>query len=245
MKTKVLLTAGCSFSECINWYENHNPENRTWPIWLAEKLAVPHYSEAMGSQGNGQISRRTQYRLEQLLKTHSPEDLLVGIMWSGRDRFDFYFENPIEFPRNDDRWMKNPSTFIDGGRGGWVLLNPHWTHPYNEPWYKHYYDEIGAQIYTLEHVLNLQRYLQLKNIRYFMTTYTGTTFAKHQMNNPNIEWLWNQIDWNQFLPVVGENEWVNEHYAIENVKNFHPRSWQHEKFVNEVVWPWLEQKKLI
>lgn len=245
MKTKVLVTAGCSFSECVNWYENHNSDNRTWPVWLAEKLSVPHWPEGLGSQGNGMISRRAQYRIEQLLTTHEAQDLLVGIMWSGRDRFEFYFQDSVNFPSNIDNWMRNPCSFVEGDPGGWIIVNPHWKHDYNAPWYRYYYNELASQIYTLEHILNLQRYLQLKNIRYFMTTNTGSTFAQDQKDNPNIEWLWNQITWDRFLPVTGEYEWVNNHYANEDVKNFHPHSWQHQKFVEEVIWPWLERKEFV
>ena len=46
MNNKVLVTAGCSFSECINWDVNHNLENRTWPIknqheWVKETCPIP------------------------------------------------------------------------------------------------------------------------------------------------------------------------------------------------------------
>ena len=245
MQTKVLVTAGCSFSECVNWYEQGNADNRTWPVWLAEKLSVPHYAEGLGSQGNGMISRRAMYRIEQLLAQHAPEDLLVGIMWSGRDRFEFYFQNPAKFPSNIDNWMQNPCSFVDGDPGGWVIVNPHWKHEHNAPWYRYYYNELASQIYTLEHVLNLQRYLELKNIRYFMSTNTGATFNKESQHNPNIQWMWDQINWDMFLPIIGEYEWVNSTCAIPDVGNFHPRSEQHERFVNDVIWPWLEEKKLI
>jgi len=113
MKPKVLVTAGCSFSECVNYDVNHLEENKTWPIFLRENLQAEHHSAAMGSQGNGLISRRTQYRVHELLKTHAPEDILVGVMWSGRDRFEFFFEQPIEFTTNIDGWIENPTRVAD------------------------------------------------------------------------------------------------------------------------------------
>ena len=132
MKTKILVTSGCSFSECINYDVHGNNDNKTWPIYLREQLpGAEHYSEAMGSQGNGLIVRRVQYRLHELLKTHRPEDILVGIMWTGRDRFEFYFEQPIQFTTNIYGWIENPTRVADDAPGGWVILNPHWKHDHN------------------------------------------------------------------------------------------------------------------
>lgn len=176
---KALVTGGCSFSECLNWYKHQNPDNRTWPIHLREYLGdVEHHSESMGGQGNGLISRRVQHRVHQLLKKYRPEEILVGIMWTGRDRFDFYFEQPVEFTTNIDGWMENPTRVVDDAPGGWVILNPHWKHEHNAPWYRHYYNEIASQIYTLEHILNLQRFLKINQIPYFMTENYGAVFSE-------------------------------------------------------------------
>lgn len=246
MSNKVLVTAGCSFSECINWDVNHNSENRTWPIFLRERMpGVEHHSEAMGSQGNGLISRRIQYRVSQLLKTHAAEDLLVGIMWTGRDRFEFYFEQPIEFTTNMDGWIENPTRVADNAPGGWVICNPHWTHPHNAPWYRHYHNEVAAQIYTLEHIVNTQHFLNLHSIKYFMTTASDNTFNDYYKNNTNCSWLWEQVDWTKWLPIKNEHNWVKETCPIPGVNNFHPRPEQHEKFVDQVILPWLTEHNII
>lgn len=246
MKTKALVTAGCSFSECINYDVNNNQDNKTWPIFMRERLPdYEHYSAAMGSQGNGLISRRVQYRVHELLKTHRPEDILVGVMWSGRDRFEFFFEQPIEFTTNIDGWIENPTRVADDAPGGWVILNPHWKHEHNPPFYRHYYNEVGAQLYTLEHVLNLQNFLKLHGVKYFMTTNYDTTFNEYYKNNANCTWLWEQIDWSKFLPVKSEYHWVMDNCPNNPPKNFHPHPHQHEKFVDQVIWPWLEQNNLL
>jgi hypothetical protein len=45
MKTKILVTSGCSFSECINYDVHGNNDNKTWPIYLREQLpGAEHYS---------------------------------------------------------------------------------------------------------------------------------------------------------------------------------------------------------
>jgi len=244
---KALVTGGCSFSECLNWYKHQNPDNRTWPIHLKEYLGdVEHHSESMGGQGNGLVSRRVQYRIHQLLKKYRPEEILVGVMWTGRDRFDFYFEQPVEFTTNIDGWMENPTRVVDDAPGGWVILNPHWKHEHNAPWYRHYYNEIASQIYTLEHILNLQRYLQLNKISYFMTTNYSGVFSDKDMDkdNANLCWLREQIDWNKFLPIDNEHSWVNANCPSGD-NNFHPRPVQHQHFVNQVILPWLKEKNVL
>ena len=40
----------------------------------------------MGSQGNGMIARKAIWAVHEQLKTTPPEQLLVGIMWSGPSR---------------------------------------------------------------------------------------------------------------------------------------------------------------
>jgi len=44
----------------------------------------------MGSIGNGLIAKQIIYQTTQLLKINKPEDILVGIMWSGIDRHEIY-----------------------------------------------------------------------------------------------------------------------------------------------------------
>jgi len=245
MTVNHLVTAGCSFSETVNWYNHHNPDNRTWPIHLAEKLDVTHYSESMGGQGNGLICRRAMYRISQLLKTVPAEQILVGVMWTGRDRFDFYFERPIEFTTNHDGWMENPTRVADDAPGGWVILNPHWTHEHNAPWYRHYYNEVASQIYSLEYILNLQTYLKLHGIKYFMTSSFALQWDESLRQNPNCKWLWDQIDMSHWLPVQSERHWVMANCPNPDRDNYHPHSWQHEKFVDAVIMPWLETHKYL
>jgi hypothetical protein len=245
MTVKVLLTAGCSFSECINYDRNHNADNQTWPIFLRNHLAVSHVSEAMGSQGNGLISRRVQYRLSQLLKQYAPDEILVGIMWTGRDRFEFYFEQPVEFTTNIDGWIENPTSVTDQDPGGWVILNPHWKHEHNAPFYRHYYNETAAQLYTIEHILNCQRYLDLTGVKYFFTQAFDSTFNDFYRANPTCDYLWQQIAWSKFLPVRSEYHWVKENCPNTDVDNFHPHPWQHEKFVQQVIVPHLINGKII
>jgi hypothetical protein len=206
---------------------------------------VNHRSEGMGSQGNGLIARRTWYRVDQLLKTHAPEEILVGVMWTGRDRFDFYFEEDIKFSENIDGWIENPTRVADDAPGSWVILNPHWKHEHNSPWYRHYYNEVASQIYTLEHIVNLQTWLDSKQVRYFFTTSFSSTFDPVLAQNPNCKWLYDQICWKNWLPVTSERDWVRDNCEEIGANNFHPTTHQHEKFVDQVIVPWLKDQNLL
>lgn len=245
MPIKHLITSGCSFSECVNWYNHKNPDNRTWPVALAERFTdAQHHSGGMGGQGNSLVAKKTMYYVSQLLKTSRSEELLVGVMWTGRDRFDFYFEEPIKFTENIDGWMENPVQIIDGAPGGWVILNPHWNHSYNGHWYRHYYNEVAAQIYTLEHIVNLQNFLKLHQVPYFFTNSFNVHIDMALVDNPNCAWLYEQIDWDYWLPVKSERHWVEENCEIPGANNFHPRSEQHELFVDQVIMPWLKERQI-
>ena len=84
---KKLITGGCSFTE---WPQNVE----TWPKFLLEQLPdYTHANAALGSSGNGLISRRVIYETTQALKQYDAKDILVGVMWSGPDRHDFYVQH--------------------------------------------------------------------------------------------------------------------------------------------------------
>jgi antitoxin component of MazEF toxin-antitoxin module len=79
------ISAGCSYSQVPN-------TDVTWPAHLQKQLDLTDEQvihAGVGAIGNSMISRRTIYHVTQALKTHKPEDLLVGILWSGCDRHNF------------------------------------------------------------------------------------------------------------------------------------------------------------
>ena len=116
---KQLITGGCSFSECIG-------HPGTWPRHLADALpGYQHTSTAIGSQGNGLISRRVIYQVTETLKHTAAQDILVGIMWSGPDRHDFYINSVPEMFESDG-WMENPTKFIKDSPGAWAIMNNGW-----------------------------------------------------------------------------------------------------------------------
>jgi hypothetical protein len=236
----ILVTGGCSFSEC------NFSRLATWPKQLENIIKpIKSYHTGLDSQGNGLISRSIIYRVSELIKKESIENILVGIMWSGPGRHDF-FKSDVSYIYNTDRWVLNPTCFIDKDRK-WIICNPHWKNEYSVTHYKTFFDEIGAYIYTLEHILRTQWFLKSHNIKYFMTTYTGEVLTNEQKTNKHTAHLYEQIDFKQFLPVEGEYEWCRDNTKLDFLlpNDRHPSSDQHKLFTEQVIIPFLKSKKYV
>lgn len=237
--SKLLITGGCSFSECISTHID------TWPRHLARTLSnYEHVPTALGSQGNGLISRRIIYEVQSSLrKGFSSEDILVCIMWSGPDRFDTFFSHfDDDYQTNTDNWMINPCSFVkDSDEKGWYIFNHHWQSRVNKIYYKEIYDEVMAKIQTLEHILRVQWFLKSLGIKYVMTTYMNHVLADVQ--HPECLYLYNLIDKNHFLPINGQYEWLKENSVFEfpNKNDPHPGTEQHKEFVTKVLHPFLKK----
>jgi hypothetical protein len=232
----ILVTGGCSFSDY---------RARSWPVQLTEILSGDPIYTGMSSQGNGMISRKIIYTLSELLKTTDPSDLLVGIMWSGPDRHDFYTTEDPGFSTNIDNWLENPTSVVPDSPGNWVILNHNWKNRFAKEYYSTFYDHIGALVYTYEHILRVQWFLKLHNIKYFMTTYTGEVFANS--DHADTKHLLDQIDTDHFLPVVGEYEWCRDYSGITYPDPYdkHPSEEQHKRFTEQVIIPFLQNKRYV
>ena len=237
---KQFVSGGCSFSECIT------TGLHTWPGHLSIMLKdYTHTPTGMGSAGNGLISRRIIYTVSQLLKQHPASDILVGIMWSGPGRHDYY--NP-EIPQHlldKKSWkeeniygMENPTNVVT--EKNWIILNHNWALPEARQYYSYFYDHIGALVYTYEHILRTQWFLNMHSIRYFMSTYTEEVFPEHAKNHSEIAYLVEQIEFDKFLPVAGEYEWCRDYSDLP-----FPGEAQHKLFVQQVVWPFLQKHKYL
>ena len=238
--SKLLITSGCSFSECIS------PWIKTWPAHLAAKLdGFAHISKAMGSQGNGLISRSIVYQVTEALKTYSADNIVVGIMWSGPDRVDFY--NPsVKFSSNLSGWMENPTGFVDNHKN-WIILNHGWNTDHAKQYYGNFHSYIGSLIYTLEHILRTQWFLKSLGVKYFMSTYTSEVLPQIAKAHPETAYLYNQIDFSKFLPVEGEYEWCRDHSGLDFPipNDNHPSSQQHLLFVEKVILPFVKETQII
>jgi len=244
---KILITGGCSFSDPSPW----NNED-TWPMHL-ERLMPEYdvYHTGAGSHGNAIISRRIIYTVNKCIEQGiDTKDILVGVMWSGPNRWDIWSDKnpPGYIPLTKEMDMReNPTTVVDTDTKNWYVFG-YWNKlKFNEIWYSYYQSYVMDQISTIEHILRTQWLLKNLNINYFMSYYMNEVFPPDLCNHPEIRHLYNMIDFEQFLPVGGEYEWCRDYSSFDfpDPDDKHPGKEQHKDFVDSVIWPWLVSKKII
>lgn len=238
---KLLITSGCSFT--VGDYN--------WPVYLRNLLNVELNNIGKSSQGNGLISRKAIYTIEDSLKSYKADEIIVGIIWSTIDRSERYVEGFDEFS-GPPYFDFNPTCVVNG-YPNWKILRWEWKDSMDcKLYYEIYNHEISSIVYTIEHILRLQWYLERKGITYFMSSITDI-IRPHLLEHPEISYLYKQIDFSKFLPIKGEYEWVKENYP-ENGFNpplpdgspdCHPNQLGSMKFAEEVIFPFLLKKPII
>jgi hypothetical protein len=223
-------------------------------VHVTQLLGCEHQDVALPSQGNGMISRRVLYAVEQALKSMSAQDIIVGIFWSDLNRHEFYNERNVadwvdQFHWGNPTSIKPYDSFISQQDKNWVLLSPHYTKDYAKTHYRMFHSYIDSQIKTCEHVLRTQWYLEKNKIKYFMGTYTHNTFHKNFIDHPEVSWLYNQINQHTLIPIVGMLEWGNELTDPELKFNpddlYHLNTPQSKAFTDQVIWPFLKEKNYV
>lgn len=254
---KHLITSGCSFTDIGNGY--------TWPLHLGASYGNIECSHlGLGSQGNGLIARKALYAVHTALKNgYKPEEILVGIMWSGHHRHDSYFKHLKNQIENNDNWVFNPTHVVNKSNdpGGWLIMNHHWTEKTCKIYYSHLHDSVNQRILTYEKILWVQNYFENLGINYFMTKFMDETIqgenADADILNPNVVWLEEQVNYKNWLPISSMhkwtyNFWTDEDYPIQNVRlhdgreleirDFHPRPDMHKRFVKDIVLPFIKER---
>jgi len=255
-KIKYFISTGCSFTDVpisslqkLRYVDLDQCKdyNLSWPVHVNNHLgSIPQY-KGKGCAGNGIISRTTVYEVNKALQEYKVDEILVGIMWSGYYRQELYFTEP-QMDYYSMNSNLNPTSI--GEENNFYRVMPYWDDELSKFYYKHIYDEIGAYILTLENILRTQWYLQCKNIKYFMSTYYPSVFPiKEHLDNPNIKYLYDMIDFSYFLPVESEWNWCCEYqdpstwYPDESNKgNPHPNTLQHKAFADKVIIPFLKHR---
>ena len=252
---KHIITSGCSFSDIRN--------NITWPLHLGATFDIEATHTGLASQGNGLIARKAIHAVHQALKKNvAPEDILVGIMWSGPDRHDMYFSwmnsQLDEEVKRIDTMLINPTTFVTNDAGGWLIMNHHWNEKYNKIYYSHFHDSVYQRVLTYEKVLWTQNYLKNLGVNYFMSSITDDVFCLPDdiANNPNLTWLVEQVDQEKFLPVSSIHSWTKKYWTdtdfpaitvelsdgtVVKVPDTHPTRDMHVRFVKEVILPYIKE----
>jgi len=257
---KYFISTGCSFTEIphINLHgvsdpvfdiENMN-KSYSWPVHLTKHLqCIPQY-KGKGASGNGIISRTTIYEVLEALKTYKPEDILVGVMWSGAYRQEIYAVEPkFKFNRVGTGTLNQDNPAIVGGDPNFYKVMPYWDDELSIWYYKYVYDEVWAQIQTLENILRVQWFLKNYNIKYFMTFYYPLVFSKSKdvMEHPDVKYLYDAIDFNDFLDVDSEFQWCARlqdpsTWDMTQNRQAHPHTKQHKAFTDNVIIPHLQKK---
>lgn len=220
----------------------------TWPYWLSDNQGMKLINLARASLGNGIISRKIIQAVCDQLRSRDSDEILVGVMWSGNDRHDFYHSTAHAMVdanrRADVQWVQNPARLTDASaESGWVICNTHWQDEINLLYYRYFHDPVGSIIYTIEHILRTQWFLEKNNIEYFMTTYTDSVLPVGSLEHPEIKYLYQQIDLDKFLPITGLEQWCRSNTDIPFRKDDrHPTGDHHRRFVNDVVVPYLDQR---
>lgn len=248
MTIKCLITAGCSNSQVPN-------ADVTWPVHLNEALKPDQvYYLGQGAAGNGIISRKVIYALTEALKTYRPEEILVGIMWSGSDRREVYSFNdkPTEKISNDIVSYRNPCAVIH--ENNHYILNKHWTHNEYAKTYHSIISDEDSVLVTLEHMLRVQWLLKLNNIKYFMTEYDYDVFAPYAIgivdklqiinSGEDLKFLYDQIDFEFWLPIDNMYSYAkfDSKFDFARPPDPHPSTEQHKEMVEKVLLPFLKNK---
>ena len=236
MSKKHFIASGCSFT-----FEPWN-----WPTPLTNHFGMNLINVGMSGQGNGLISKKVIYQVQKQLKEgKSPDDIFVGIMWSGVDRFSIYVPDTYQ-RKNLNGWVKNPTTVTGKEEDShWLLLSGGWEDLHSKQWYVGFQQHIGSTIRTLEYILYTQWFLEKNNIKYFMTTYLDIFHKENDdvTSNKDVSYLYEMVDFSKFLPVKGQYEWVNKHYpefGLPDNGDHHPTEYGHKKFTEEVIIPYVE-----
>lgn len=262
---KLTITSGCSFTDSLNWQDY-----KTWPKQLPDQLGIKDWvNEGRGGQANNMIRMRVIHAIEKALETYTPQELLVGIMWSGPDRRGIYYHKDFLGDKPTGKVWIDSYNFIDKETEGvWkpFLLG----HSNHENWklgklyYKNFHDSIGALVDTLHDIHYTQLYLKNKGINYFMSNawnifefrwdhwgqykgniedYRNENIGRHNaLNHPDLKWIADSIDWGKFLPVEGMWEWCQLYRPDrDNTVEHHPTAEEHREFTKQVILPYIEQ----
>jgi hypothetical protein len=252
-----LVTSGCSFTD-DSLYKNFN----TWATYLNEELNTEKHNYGLSSSGNGMISKQALYGVNKLLTENVPANkILVGVMWSGPDRHETFIENtPVVVKDWKARkipeyriGIRNPYKFVedDSAMNSWILQSAGWPDYHSQLYYTHFWSKIGAQIRTHENILRLQHYFDTVGVKYFFSSWCHSTVDQDLIKNPNVSYLHNMINWNNWLPVVGEYEWCRDNTDLkfrENERGHspkHPTPAMHEAFTHQVIIPFLNERNII
>ena len=164
---KSIVVSGCSFTNC----------GMSWPYYIKDHHV---YNVGAPGAGNGYISRAAIYESDRLLKEGiDNKDINVIVMWSGIDRFEvlstsdsplhkdyisgnknrWWLSNYIRNIREEDSiWLKSSISYMRWeNKAVRKLFSQYW---------KYFYNAEESFLKTLEYILRVQHYCEVRNIKY-------------------------------------------------------------------------------
>lgn len=182
---KHIITAGCSFTNC----------GKSWPYHIKEHNV---YNVGAVGAGNGYISRAAIWKCENLLKKGiPPEEISLIIMWSGIDRFEVLSskESPLhkDYISGDKNrwWLSNYNHFIKEEDSVWLkssIPDMDWENKavvnLMSQYWKYFYSVEESFLKTLEYILRVQHYCEVRNIKYKMCCWQNI-FNQYSFKVPN------------------------------------------------------------
>jgi hypothetical protein len=259
-ENKIFIAAG---SEFVN-------DKNSWQHICKEKLNYNLHDLTELKISNALISRKIIYKVNELIKTHKTEDIIVGIMWT----IPMIHERYISDGKTDDYMSKSETGFtsVVNNVKNWRILS-HDSISSSEDcklYFKIMYNRLQSYVLSVEHILRTQWFLNKLGIKYFMTTcinifndeknnlkmydFSKLTEDKKQQYKSNILgyneviYLHRMIDTRQFLPISSVLDWLQENCAVDGFSDSEkliPNSFGHEKFTTEVIIPYLKEKNII
>jgi len=233
---KHLVTSGCSFSDIINL------DGKIWPTFVANSLGYSLHSEGKTSMGNYYIATTIIQKVSELLKNNiPPEQILVGVEWSGVNREDYIYNSEwknVSFPVYLDFYGFMKKYFNSLFNKNKILNAITDTH--ERIFFEKYWDPENSLVKSLQNILLVQYFLEKHNIKYFMFYMsdwaTGHT-SKDSTRVKNLNALVNQDMW---LPCEGMFEWCFKDKEKIPLMDYHPSSEQHLEFTEQIILPWLK-----
>lgn len=238
---KLIITAGCSFSE-----------SHCWPGALADYIGSDHCEfqhYAVSGQGNELIQKKVTSAVIRALQRFQPEEIAVFVMWSSVDRRGFHISDLGRelIARNSDRRSALQFTDLSGqlveGSGWYHCQISRMDNHITKTYYNFLHSTASAVHVTLENILLLN--LLLERSRIFnrqmvimsqiiddLTEFQTSEIAGH---------LFASIDWTQF-DLIGEYDYLKAQadpgqYFTED--QWHPNARGHELWFEQRLLPWL------
>jgi hypothetical protein len=255
-ENKIFIAAG---GEIVN---NKN----SWQNICNEKLNYDIFDITKEKISNALISRNVIYKVNELIKmNHKTNDIVVGIMWT----IPMIHERYISDGKNDNYMNKSETGFtsVVDNLKNWRILNHDCISSSEdcELYFKIMYNKLQSYVFSMEHILRTQWFLNKLGIKYFMTSYLDifhneknflkmydfsklTDYKKRNYNlnilkYNEVDYLYEMIDTKRFLPINSMLDWVQDNYSVDGfdeLEKLIPNSFGYEKFTTEVILPFLK-----